>query len=181
MSVASGPVRGYRLAVPGWWDRVDLTSPHREQVVEQLVARQFRGLDDAPLARRNTSRMLVEQVRDAHRLGGLELHVSARAVAGVVLPASLLVHVVPADAVHADEGFLPWSAAAGPGLRRRREQPLGGDGDPGATVVEFRVPAPVATPEPTWLALTASTTSGVLADHLVGLFDAVATTLRWTT
>ena len=66
-------------------------------------------------------------------------------------------------------------------LSRLLEQPLGGDGDPGATVVEFRVPAPVATPEPTWLALTASTTSGVLADHLVGLFDAVASTLRWTT
>ncbi|GAA0300620.1 hypothetical protein [Kineococcus aurantiacus] len=182
MSVATDrPVRGYRLAVPAWWDRVDLTAPEpeRQRVVTDLVARQFRGRDDAPLARRDVTRLLLEQVRHAHEVGGLELHLSARAVAGVVVPVSLLVHALPADAVHAEPGFETWTTGAGTGVRRRREQHLDGgpEGPVATTVVEHRVPAPVAAG--TWLALTTSTVSGPLADPVAGLADAVAATLRW--
>ena len=182
-TTAPAPPTGYRLAVPAWWDRVDLTSPHREDVVERIVARQFRGIDDAPLARREATRLLQDQVRQAHDVGGLELHLSVRAVAGVVLPASLLVHVVPADAVPVGEGATAWTGGAGAGTRRRRERLLdGGTAGPVATtVLEHHVPVPAGlTPVPALLALTATTTSGALADHLVGLFDAIAATLRWT-
>ncbi|WP_432506217.1 hypothetical protein [Kineococcus arenarius] len=196
---APGTPSGYAVTVPAAWDRVPLDDGARERAVRRIVARGFAGRDDRPLLRAAVERELLSAAAEAASRGGLELHLAARPVAGVVVPASLLVHVLPPEAVGAP-GAAGLAAAlttgadpaavtvvelpAGPAVRRRRTLPAvaGEDGArPGSVVVDHFVPLPgAAAGPPTVLVLTGSTPRVPWEEGVVVLLDAVARTLRWT-
>ncbi|WP_432508775.1 hypothetical protein [Kineococcus auxinigenes] len=191
MSAAAPPRLGYRLTVPAAWDRVDLTSPHRDRVVRDLVARQFAGLDDQPVARRRATALLLEQVSRAHDLGGLEAHLSVRPVGGVVVPASLLVHALPGrpgprelhERLSGSGDVTVSRLPAGDAVRRRRTTGAGQGADDAARccLLEHFVPVPAAPGlPPAVLVLAGTTVPGPLEEPLVELFDVIARSLRWT-
>lgn len=183
----------YSLVTPeGWW-RIPLhPAEARHTSVQRLVDRQFRGVDDQPLLKRDTARRLRQSADQAAvDAGGIELFVSTQAVAGVPLAVSLLVSALPPgsvaslDTLHelmSGDGELARDRIdAGPVLRRRRAIAPQPDDELGVTLtrttVDYWVPMPGAD---SCLQLSYSTPlQDAVADALTELFDAVTGSLRW--
>ncbi|MER7574597.1 hypothetical protein [Streptomyces sp. NPDC126514] len=188
MNDMRAPVFG--LVTPEDWYRIPLRPRERmEASVAALVKRQFAGVDDQPVLRRKAEEQLLGAADAGIEQGGVVLYLSFLEAGGIPLSASLLVCRIfekfdSLDAVVALAGSgevepveLP---AAGPAARLlRRERPkqsrkLGTEFDD--TIVEYFVPVP---DRDEVLLLTFSTPLEPIAEAMVGLFDAVAGTLRW--
>jgi hypothetical protein len=196
--MTAAPEIGYRLVLPeGWWS-IDLEPGRRERQVAALVEHQWRGVDDAPHLKAEARARIGRLAADAAAAGGLQLFLSVGAVAGIPLSASLLVTGVPVtgpeelralgEAAATAGRDVSWpQLPAGSGLRTGWRQPPGAIGDPSpdddldaglaTTCIDLHVPVPGAQRV---LLLQFRTQLEPLADALVELFDAVATTLRWT-
>lgn len=182
----------FALLTPEDWYRIPLRSQEqRTASVRALVDRQFHGLDDQPILRRETEGVLLGVAEAGAESNGVALYLSTQEVLGVPLAASLLVTVVAerfdalqavgALAVEGDgEVALVELPSAGRSARRRRttESREGrrlGSSLP-ETVVEYFVPVPGRDEV---LLLTFSTPLEPIAEALTALFDSVAATLRW--
>jgi hypothetical protein len=179
------PPSDYRLILPDGWFRIDLEPGTREKAATALIERQFRGADNIPHLKAEARDRLLATAADAYRNGGIELYVSLQAAAGMPLPAALVVTLMPPQAsghgsvspellaaklsARGSEVTLA-ELAAGRAVRVRRY-------DPPVTSLDLHVPVPDSS---AWLLLSFSTPLAPLADALVGMFDAVAGTLRWT-
>ncbi|MEU4167497.1 hypothetical protein AB0F46_11485 [Streptomyces sp. NPDC026665] len=182
----------FGLITPEDWYRIPLQPQgQREASVSALIRRQFAGVDDQPVLRRQAEEHLTGAALAGADRGGVVLYLSFLAAAGIPLSASLLVSRVherfdSLDVVAALTGkgeVVPVTLpAAGRAARRRRTErsretkKLGSDFDD--TIVEYFVPAPL---NDETLMLTFSTPMEPIADAMVELFDAIAGTLRWQT
>jgi hypothetical protein len=178
------PPSDYRLILPDGWFRIDLEPGTREKAAIALIERQFRGADNIPHLKAEARDRLLATAAGAYRNGGIELYVSLQAAAGMPLPAALVVTLTPPQAsehgsvspellaakLSARGEVTVAELAAGRAVRVRRY-------DPPVTSLDLHVPVPDSS---AWLLLSFSTPLAPLADALVGMFDAVAGTLRWT-
>ncbi|MFF4259031.1 hypothetical protein ACFY1L_48435 [Streptomyces sp. NPDC001663] len=180
----------FGLITPEDWYRIPLQpQDRREASVSALIKRQFAGVDDQPVLRRKAEEQLRGTAQAGVEQGGVVLYLSFLEVGGIPLSASLLVSHLQQkfdglDAVAALAGSgevglvtLPAAGRAARLLRRQRtkqSRKLGSEFED--TVVEYFVPVP---DRDEVLMLTFSTPLEPIADAMVGLFDAVAETLRW--
>jgi hypothetical protein len=188
---ASGPAAPvFGLITPGDWYRIPLRPrERREASMSALIKRQFAGVDDQPILRRKAEEQLRGTAEAGVEQGGVVLYLSFLEAGGIPLSASLLVSHLhrkfdSLDAVAALAGTgevgvvtLPEAGRAARLLRRQRTKQarkLGSEFED--TVVEYFVPVP---DRDEVLMLTFSTPLEPIADAMVGLFDAVAETLRW--
>jgi hypothetical protein len=188
VSPPPAPPGDYRLVLPDGWFGIDLEPGTREKAAAALIERQFRGADNIPHLKAEARDKLLATAADAYRNGGIELYVSLQAAAGLPLPAALVVTLTP-PAADARVTVTPEILAArlsgdtsgggevtiaelraGRAVRVRRF-------DPPITSLDLHIPVPGSS---AWLLLSFSTPLVPLADALVGLFDAIAGTLRWT-
>ncbi|MGV9454944.1 hypothetical protein [Streptomyces sp. NPDC003635] len=188
MTDTRAPVFG--LITPEDWYRIPLQPRERmEASVAALIKRQFAGVDDQPVLRRKAEEQLLGAAEAGVEQGGVVLYLSFLEAGGIPLSASLLVCRLfekfdSLDAVVALAGSgevepvkLPAAGVAARLLRRERpkqSRKLGTEFDD--TIVEYFVPVPERDEV---LLLTFSTPLEPIADAMVGLFDAVAGTLRW--
>ncbi len=188
----SRPVTGYRLVVPDGWFCVDLDPAWRERAAKALTARQFAGLDNAPHLKAQARRELLDRAEAAYAAGGLEMFLSLAQIAGLPLPASLVIFLVPppddgctvgprelarsleGDGRQASVVDLP----AGTAVRLLRHAEAAGQDQPASPTLEVFVPVPGGGG---WLLLSFTTPLGPLAAAMIKLFDAICTTLRWDT
>jgi hypothetical protein len=184
----AAPVFG--LITPEDWYRIPLQPPERREAsVSALIKRQFAGVDDQPVLRRKAEAQLRDTAQAGVDQGGVVLYLSFLEAGGIPLSASLLVSRLHQrfdglDAVAALAGSgevglvtLPAAGRAARLLRRERTKQSRKLGSEFAdTVVEYFVPVP---DRDEVLMLTFSTPLEPIADAMVGLFDAVAETLRW--
>ena len=182
-----GGVSGYRLVVPDGWHAVDLEPGRMERSVAALVKRQFAGTDNAPHLKAQARQQLLAQAEAAQAAGGLEMFLSLQQVAGVPLPASLVIFLVPPQGTQAvtaqelarslagdERQAAVVSLPAGQAVRvQGRASP---HGEPRSATLEVFVPVPH---NGEWLLLSFATPLGPLAPALTKLFDAICTTLRW--
>lgn len=184
----------FTLLVPEDWYRLPLVEDAAlQRAVAAVVDRQFRGLDDQPLLRRETTEALLERGRRAREGGGVDLYLSYSDVAGVPLALSLLVSVLPlppgvsslravardldAEGSRAELVDLPGGTA----VRRRRignvdATELGASPDSESLLVDYTFLGP----EDTLLLLSFSSPLVQVADALAELFEAVAGSLGWS-
>jgi hypothetical protein len=178
---------GYRLIVPDGWLGIDLPPGRRERSVEALVDRLFAGIDNAPHLKVQARSELLARAEAAHAAGGLEMLLSLQHVAGVPLPASLVIFLIPPDDTRAvaadrlaralvseDRQVTLADLPAGRAVRVLRSS--GSANEPESTVQEVFVPVPGGG---WWLLLTFATPLGPLVPAMTKLFDAICTTLRW--
>jgi hypothetical protein len=174
----------YRLILPQGWFRIDLEPGTREKSVAVLVQRQFRGADNAPHLKKEARERLLATAQDAFRNGGVELYVSLQTVADFPLSAALVVTLTPpheqdlamvtpvrlAETLNGSGAQVSiLDLPAGQAVRVRSE-------DPPVTSLDIHIPIPGSS---AYLLLSFSTPLAPLADALVGMFDAIAGTLRW--
>ncbi|MFF3844813.1 hypothetical protein [Streptomyces sp. NPDC002328] len=185
---AAAPVFG--LITPEDWYRIPLQpQDRREAAVHALIKRQFAGADDQPVLRRKAEHQLLGTAEAGVTQGGVVLYLSFMEAVGVPLSASLLVSHLRTkfddlDAVAAlvgsgEVGLVTLPAVGRAARLQRRERAkqtrkLGSEFED--TVVEYFVPLP---DREEVLMLTFSTPLEPIAEAMVGLFDAVAGTLRW--
>jgi hypothetical protein len=173
----------YRLTVPEEWYRIALEPGVREPTIAKVIDQQFRGVGNASQLRGNARGQLLRVAQHAYGNGGMELYVSLQTAGGFPLPASLVVTLTPP---HDDPAVLvtPERLAktlgnslgqvtivelpAGQAVRVRRRAE--------ATILDVYVPVPESG---AYLVLSFSTPLDALADAMIGLFDSVASTLRW--
>lgn len=180
----------FGLITPEDWFRIPLLpEERREASVSALVKRQFAGVDDQPVLRRQAEEQLLGAAEAGAEQGGVVLYLSFLEAAGIPLSASLLISRIhqrfdSLDAVSAlrdkGEAGLVRLPAAGRAARRRRSERTRESRRLGTefsdTIVEYFVPVP---DQDEVLMLTFSTPLEPIADSMVELFDAVAGTLRW--
>ena len=174
----------YRLILPEGWFRINLEPGTREKAVAALAERQFRGVDDAPHLKAEVREKLLATAQDAFRNGGIELYVSLQTAAGFPLSAALVVTLTPphghdlvavsparlAETLNGDGRQVTlMELPAGQAVRVRRE-------DPPVTNLDIHIPVPDSS---AYLLLSFSTPLAPLAGALTGMFDAIASTLRW--
>ncbi|MDX3747854.1 hypothetical protein [Streptomyces sp. AK08-02] len=199
------PPADYQLLLPEGWFRVHITPERREQSVDALVERQFKGIDNAPQIKAQARQELIGQATRAFDEGGIELYLSLQQAGPLTVPASLLVALgLPPQggrlpALHdiadrlAAEGkdsreVSVVELAAGPALRIREEYDPARDRPPVAADKEAEYALPSVTLDyqvqvpraEAILLLTFSTPLIQIADAMVDLFDAVAGSLSWT-
>lgn len=199
------PPADYQLLLPEGWFRVHIAPERREQSVDALVERQFKGIDDAPQIKAQVRQEMIGQATKAFEEGGIELYLSLQQAGPFTVPASLLVALglpprggrLPslnnlADGLAAEgkdsRKVSVVELAAGPALRVREEYDPARDGAavkaetgtdyalPSVTL-DYQVQIPRAE---AILLLTFSTPLVQIADAMVDLFDAVAGSLTWT-
>jgi len=188
------PPRDYRIATPEGWERVVLNPETWDPVIARIVDNQFKGQDNVPHIKAQLRDSLRQQAAEALANGGLELYLSLMRVADMPLPGSLVVTFVPprgdgpppplenlAMAYAAKgENVRMISLPAGPALRRKwQEEP-----DPARQVGNTRPIAhldiQLAVPySEAFLLLSFSTPMFEIAEALDGLFESIASTLRW--
>lgn len=187
-SPGRAPVFG--LVTPEDWYRIPLQpQDRREASIAALIRRQFAGVDDQPILRRKVEEQLLGTADAGVEQGGVVLYLSFLEAGGIPLSASLLISRLyekfdGLDVVAALAGVgevelttLPAAGRAARLVRRERSKQsrkLGSEFED--TVVEYFVPVP---DRDEVLMLTFSTPLEPIADAMVGLFDAVAGTLRW--
>ncbi len=180
----------FGLITPEDWYRIPLLPvERREASVSALIKKQFAGVDDQPVLRRQAEEQLLGAAEAGAEQGGVVLYLSFLEAAGIPLSASLLISRVhrrfdSLDAVSAlrgkGEAALVRLPDAGRAARRRRSEKtresrrLGSEFED--TIVEYFVPVP---DQDEVLMLTFSTPLEPIADAMAELFDAVAGTLRW--
>lgn len=196
------PPADYRLLLPEGWFRVRVDPERRERSVDALVNRQFEGTDNAPHIKRQLRQDLLAQATAAFQHGGIELYLSLQQAGPFTIPASLLVTLLPpvsgGSASSAEKMAARLSAdgeadvsvvelSAGTAVRTRRmtgqrdrSAPPGAPGRsdealPSVTL-DYQLPVPGMSSH---LLLTFSTPLVQIADAMVELFDAVATSLTW--
>ncbi|MCA0144611.1 hypothetical protein [Blastococcus sp. LR1] len=182
------------LVVPEDWWRLPLTDDAAlRRAVDTAVARQFRGVDNQPVLRRESAEALLERARRARAGGGVDMYLSLDPVAGVPIGVSLVVSLIPQppdlptlEAVArdmTDDEARPVLVDLGGSraVRRQRVQALGHS--------ELGVPAgqelllvdyTFEGPRGTLLLLSFSSPLVVVADALAELFESVAHTVRWS-
>ena len=174
----------YLLILPEGWFRIGLEPGAYEKSVAALTERQFRGVDNAPRLKQETRQRLLETARDAFRNGGIELYVSLQTAAGVPLSAALVVTLTPP---HEEDHVMVTPARLAEALNGNGRQitvidlPAGQavrvrSFDSPVTNLDIHIPVPGST---AYLLLSFSTPLAPLADALVGMFDAIAATLKW--
>jgi hypothetical protein len=184
------PAPVFGLITPEDWYRIPLQpQDQRNASVSALIKRQFAGLDDQPVLRRKAEKDLLGVTEAGAERGGVVLYLSFLKAGGIPLSASLLVSRLyenfdGLDAVAALTGSgtveLVKLPAGGQAARRQRRQQtkesrrLGSEFED--TIVDYFVPVP---DRDEVLMMTFSTPLEPIADAMVGLFDAVAGTLRW--
>lgn len=183
------PVGDFTILTPSDWYRIPLGDPDRRvRSVNALVERQFKGVDDQPVLKRETAATLTGAAQEAADNGGLVLYVSTQRILDVPLPASLLVTLMPSvgDALDAARALASGSGeiglrdlAAGRSVRARRESRSKESAQLGSTLtdtlLQYYIPVPG---EPEMLLLSFGTPLEPLADAMVELFDAVAESVR---
>jgi len=171
------------LAVPDGWYRITLEPGAREPAIANIIDRQFHGIDNARHPKGQAREQLLRVAQHAYGNGGMELYVSLQTAGGFPLPASLVVTLAPphddpavvvtperlAETLGNNFGQvalvdLPIGRAVR--VRRRAE----------ATILDVYVPVPESG---AYLVLSFSTPLDALADAMIGLFDSIASTLRW--
>ncbi len=190
---------GFHLVVPQGWLAVPLAEGEAEAVFDAYLDHQFRDWprDRATPFRREVERHLAQLLGDARAVGGLELHVLVQPLGGAALSASLLVSLVAPTGTAAtaadlaEELTLPGDdvsvveVAGSEAVRRVRVQaPTREQREAAVPVLDERTSLDVVLPVPgstAWLSLAWSTTApGELRPDLLDLFDAVASTFRWS-
>lgn len=188
-------VSDFTLAVPDGWERIVLDPqrwPHR---VDRLVNRAFRHVKDQPALRAQVAGRMCEQAAAAHAVGGVEMYLAMNTVAGIPLSAGLVVTFVPApegngvgdleqlgiargaDGQDVSMVDLPM---AGPALRTVYRRVPAEDDPDGNSLPVTHLDVQVEVPGTgTHLLLSFSTPMDPLARAMIGLFDSIATTLRW--
>jgi len=180
----------FGLITPEDWFRIPLLPEERRAAsVSALIKRQFAGVDDQPVLRRQAEEQLLGAAEAGVAQGGVVLYLSFLEAAGIPLSASLLISRVhqrfdTLDAVSAlrdkGEAALVQLPGAGRAARRRRSERTRESRRLGTefadTIVEYFVAVP---DRDEVLMLTFSTPLEPIADSMVELFDAVAGTLRW--
>ncbi|WP_405769032.1 hypothetical protein [Streptomyces sp. NBC_01538] len=198
------PPADYQLLLPEGWFRVHIAPERREQSVDALVERQFKGIDNAPQIKAQLRQDMLRQAARAFEEGGIELYLSLQQAGPLTVPASLLIALglppqggrLPALHDIADRLAVEGKdnrevsvveLAAGPALRVREEYDPARDRPP----TEMEKDADYALPSVTLnyqvqvpraeaiLLLTFSTPLVQIADAMVDLFDAVAGSLSW--
>ncbi|WP_326594530.1 hypothetical protein [Streptomyces sp. NBC_01803] len=190
------------MITPPEWFRIPLRSQaKRERSVRALVDLTYPSRDEHAARRHELREMLSTMVDRAADRDGIELYLSTHAALGVPVPASLLVLVEPGDSAWPSQppvGLLADGLRAtygerahvstvelpcGPAVRCRRQEmgddavELGQPADRPTTVLDLYLPRPEST---AWLLLSFSTPVPELADAQVELFDAIASTFRWS-
>jgi hypothetical protein len=147
-------------------------------------------VDNAPHLKAQAKRELLVRAAATYKAGGIELFLSLQQVAGVPVPASLAIFLVPPNdgqAVAAnrlaqvlagqDRQVTIMDLPAGQSVRVLRSgAPTAPASEPKSTIEEVFVPVPDSA---WWLLLAFATPTGPLARPLTGLFDAICATLRW--
>jgi hypothetical protein len=200
------PPADYQLLLPEGWFRVHIAPERREQSVDALVERQFKGIDNAPQIKAQLRQDMLRQAARAFEEGGIELYLSLQQAGPLTVPASLLVALglppqggrlpslddlagrLAADGKDSREVSVV-ELPAGPALRVREEYNPVVDRPPTAETekdadyalpsltLDYQVQVPRAE---AILLLTFSTPLVQIADAMVDLFDAVAGSLSWT-
>jgi len=180
-------VTGYRLVVPADWHGINLEPARREQSVSALVGRQFAGADNAPHLKAQAKRALLARAAATHEAGGTELFLSMQRVAGVPIPASLAIFLLPPDDGRTVAANQLAQVLAGPerqvtildlpaGQSVRVLRSHAPADEPDSAIQEVFVPVPDSA---WWLLLAFATSAGPLVRPLTSLFDAICATLRW--
>ncbi|MBS2533552.1 hypothetical protein KGQ20_12300 [Catenulispora sp. NF23] len=188
------PPRDYRIATPEGWERIVLNPEAWDASIARIVDKQFKGVDNAPHLNAQMRESLAAQARQALAAGGLELYLSLMQAASVPLPGSLLVTLIPprpgrtppplddlATAFAADgDDVRMVDFPAGPALRRRWSEAADAQQQLGNTRpvehLDFHLAVPYSE---AFLVLSFSTPMVELAEALDGLFESIASTLRW--
>lgn len=183
------------LLPPGWW-HIPLDE-RRGQSVTALLDRRLASLprDRVATLRRELDGELTRLVERAVANGAVEMYLNVDVMRGMPVAASCLVTVVSTGAATAlpaaelaammaerpgDEvGVL--EVAEAPAARVRRREPVTdadglSTGELAVTRLQVYVPVPNTA---TMLLLSFSTPMDPIADAMVGLFDAIAGSLRW--
>ncbi|MFI9461743.1 hypothetical protein [Streptomyces xiamenensis] len=185
----------YRLLLPEGWYRIPLEPEQCVRSIDALVERQFKGVDDAPHVKKQMRDQLLDQADKAVQNGGIEIYLSLQQAGPITVPASLVITFIangPAatelESVAADiqrSGSAGTQAAkvelpSGPGVRARSRVEVGRDEKTGevlhSNALDYYLPIPHS---PAFLLLSFSTPLDVLAEALMGLFDAIASSFTW--
>ncbi|WP_033319521.1 hypothetical protein [Streptomyces yerevanensis] len=198
----AAPPADYQLLLPQGWFRVHIAPERREQSVDALLERQFKGIDNAPQIKMELRKELIRQAARAFDEGGIELYISLQQAGSLTIPASLLVTLVTprdpkvplpslrdlAESLKAEGGkgrtVSVVELAAGSAMKVRvdpesastRMQPEDGDYALPSVTVDYQLSIPRSDMQ---LLLTFSTPLVQIADAMVELFDAVAGSLAW--
>ena len=183
------------LVTPDDWRQVPLDDEGAMQrALDAIVDRQFRGVDDQPLLKRSARSELLSRAVAARDAGGVEMYLSFQEVGGVPLAISLVVTLIPAppdarglrsvlqDLAAAGDPGEPVELAAGLAVRRRRlnrPEGLTAFGAPEEMEV-VSVDYFLEGPRDTLVLLSFSSPLTSIADALADLFEAVASTVRWS-
>lgn len=183
------------LVAPDDWWRIPLDDEARmARAVKELVDRQFKGLDNQPLLRRDAAQRITEQAQQAAAQGGIDMYLSYTAPVGVPLALSLTVSLVPAPPGHVSIRSVAHELQAAGHRAEVVELPHG------TAVRRQRVTRPdvldamevpdqvevvacdyfLEGPDDTLLLLAFSSPLAEVADALADLFHAVAGTVHWT-
>jgi hypothetical protein len=180
-----------------WW-QVPLEDPVRRTAsVDALVARQFQGVDDQPVLRRQLLEEMRGMAEAAAAEGGRLLAISTALAGGIPMASVLTVGVSDSGGTEAIEarGLARGLAAdtdgetevvdlpAGDAVRRvyrRRPRMDTGGAAVVSTVVDFHVPIPDLPGSVLRMTFSSPLPSPVV-EAAMDLWDAVATTLTWET
>lgn len=178
------------VVVPEDWWKIQLHPVQRRQsAVRALVAAQFRGIDDQPIARRALEQELLEVADEAAEQYGAVLYVSRQTIAGLPVSVSLVVRVLPKELGSVQRLRETFSGTdqidiaelpAGRCLRRIREVEPARDGyqeAPASFTADYWLDLPEGAG---LLQLTYATPLAMVAEAWTELFDAVTSTVRWS-
>lgn len=205
MSAEAGPPPGsvrdvdgdgvWELLLPAGWVTIPTAEPERQQAVKRLLDRTMRGRSRDELAplRIEIDRSLRAAAARAGEQGARFVHSLFDPVRGVPVSATLVVVPVTfppgVDVATALESVLSEGRGVlehgrvelgrlGALRRRRRFETSLSQDDPTQTAWQTNVEYVVETAPDAFLLLTFTTVTDPVADELVGLFDAMASTLR---
>lgn len=187
-----------RFGLPASWWLIPLgDAGRRRAAIAALVEQQFRGIDDQPLLKADTRRQLEQSAERSAQACGRLLAVSLQRVAGMPIPASLVVTWIAAPP-SGEDGASPFADAceqarstddesdvaqipAGPVLRQVRTRT--GTAETGSEQLTS-LQASYTLDRPDGLGLVQLAFSTPLAEHRVPmlvLFDAVVDSVTWVT